>query len=203
MEEECRRPDCEDERSVSNSPFFDQSLPRLVQTIIATLGAEALDDGVVLRDASGRLAFIHDADASTIVDFDAVEHTIREALGAYARRAPVLLCRDDPGAEFLLEDETPLRMQVEGRDCNLIDRRIVGSGWLDSPPKISPAIPRIVFASLKGGVGRSTALAVAASKRLGSDRFFLTESGCQNTAQSIFFWKTAFATLKRKISRIS
>jgi hypothetical protein len=44
-----------------------------------------------------------------------------------------------------------------------LDRRIIGSAWLNAPHEETTGPPRIVFASLKGGVGRSTALAVAAS----------------------------------------
>ena len=47
--------------------------------------------------------------------------------------------------------------------CRLIDRRIVGAGWLEAPDETEKRPPRVVFASLKGGVGRSTALAVAAA----------------------------------------
>ncbi|KQP23100.1 hypothetical protein ASF43_04240 [Pseudorhodoferax sp. Leaf267] len=54
-------------------------------------------------------------------------------------------------------------MQVGNLFCNLIDRRIVGSGWLAHPVAGPVFPPRLVFASLKGGVGRSTALAVVAA----------------------------------------
>jgi len=46
---------------------------------------------------------------------------------------------------------------------NLVDRRIVGADWLRDPaPSARPPI-RFVFASIKGGVGRSTALCVLAA----------------------------------------
>ena len=43
--------------------FFDASLPKLVETMAAELGADALAEGVVVRDASGRLRFISALDA--------------------------------------------------------------------------------------------------------------------------------------------
>ncbi|MFA7240666.1 MAG: AAA family ATPase, partial [Sulfuricellaceae bacterium] len=51
-------------------------------------------------------------------------------------------------------------------DIRLIDHRIVGHDWLTQPATgwQPPAPARIVFASLKGGVGRSTALAVLATE---------------------------------------
>ncbi len=45
----------------------------------------------------------------------------------------------------------------------LVDRRLVGADWLRKPAPVSGPPPRFVFASLKGGVGRSTALSVAAA----------------------------------------
>ncbi|WP_167376068.1 KGGVGR-motif variant AAA ATPase [Methylobacterium tarhaniae] len=46
----------------------------------------------------------------------------------------------------------------------LLDRRIVGADWLTVPrvDSIAGDIPILVFASLKGGVGRSTALSIVA-----------------------------------------
>ena len=43
-----------------------------------------------------------------------------------------------------------------------MDRRIIGADWLQGPFPAS-GIPKIIFGSLKGGVGRSTALCVAAA----------------------------------------
>ncbi|MGH7056500.1 MAG: KGGVGR-motif variant AAA ATPase, partial [Acetobacteraceae bacterium] len=54
-------------------------------------------------------------------------------------------------------------VQVGGESFYLLDRRIVGAGWLDAPTAVRTDPPRVVFATLKGGVGRSTALAVAAA----------------------------------------
>lgn len=50
-----------------------------------------------------------------------------------------------------------------GYPIRLVDRRMVGADWLRSPSTDQPNPPRFVFASLKGGVGRSTALAVTAA----------------------------------------
>ena len=46
----------------------------------------------------------------------------------------------------------------------MIDRRAIGIDWLSAPAThASGSIPRIIFSSIKGGVGRSTALCVAAA----------------------------------------
>ena len=56
-----------------------------------------------------------------------------------------------------------LGRRSRGLRVRLLDRRLVGADWLLAPAKPSPPPPRFVFASIKGGVGRSTALAVAAA----------------------------------------
>jgi hypothetical protein len=57
-----------------------------------------------------------------------------------------------------------VRWKKKERFVRLIERRIIGQDWLRGiQPKIIGVPPVVVFASHKGGVGRSTALAVAAA----------------------------------------
>jgi hypothetical protein len=90
------------------------------------------------------------------------EARIRERLGGYARPDALLSFADAFFAQRVQQDPDRLIMQGGKYSCWLLDRRIVGSGWLAKPSSHLPPQPRIVFASLKGGVGRSTALAVTA-----------------------------------------
>lgn len=143
--------------------FFDESLPVFVKAVSREFGAKALEDGLVVRDTSGRLRFVS-AEAAPSSDV----RTRREAriagvLGAYGRLDRVLAFRDDPGAALLLGDATSFSVQQDSLRFRLLDRRIVGSAWVDPPREESSGPPMIVFASVKGGVGRSTALAVTAS----------------------------------------
>jgi len=46
----------------------------------------------------------------------------------------------------------------------LLDRRATGADWIHVPEDLAVATPRLVFSSLKGGVGRSTALSVLAAE---------------------------------------
>ena len=149
--------------NAASSVLFDTSLPRLVEVVCRTLGDDALQNGVVLRDATGRLSFVGARQSPSQAERRRIANALKEALGPYARLDRVLAFQDDPGAAQLLQDPTYLPIKVGGMFCRLIDRRIVGAGWLDSPKDEAQGPPRIVFASLKGGVGRSTALAVAAS----------------------------------------
>jgi MinD-like ATPase involved in chromosome partitioning or flagellar assembly len=143
--------------------LFDDSLGLLAQTVRQTLGDDALRHGVVLRDATGRLTFIAPREATSEEERAHVAKALSEALGPYARSDEPVMFLDESGASALMADPTALPCEVGGAFCQLLDRRIVGAGWLDSPIAETTFPPRIVFASLKGGVGRTTALALAAA----------------------------------------
>jgi MinD-like ATPase involved in chromosome partitioning or flagellar assembly len=142
--------------------FFDDSLEHLLRAITSKIGDDALANGAVLRDATGLLSFVSASNSPEENRRAELEAAFSIALGRYARPDRVLQFADDPGAESLLSDKDTLRVKVGDYECKLIDRRIVGSGWLASPVSSVSMPPRVVFASLKGGVGRSTALAVTA-----------------------------------------
>lgn len=147
----------------SERPFFDDSLARLVNAVKNSLGEGELQAGVILRDASGRLSFVSANDAVSDVRRVQVENAMKDALGVYARPDRVIAFADDPGAKRILNAPLKLPTSISGLDCHLVDRRIVGSGWLDAPNDSVAAPPRLVFASIKGGVGRSSALVVTAA----------------------------------------
>ncbi len=141
---------------------FDDSLARLTGVVAAELGADALKAGVILRDAVGRLAFF----SATPLDGATLERlstSLRSALGSYARTDRVAVGSDDYGAKAILADPSASLIVNGEWHVRVLDRRLVGADWLRLPAPPAPAPPRIVFASLKGGVGRSTALSVVAA----------------------------------------
>lgn len=141
---------------------FDDSLPTLIDTVAGFLGAEALKAGVVLRDASGHLAFFS---ASQIEEGRKLElgALVQSRLGAYARKDRIIADCTEYGAVAILSDKSAIEITFGANTARLIDRRIVGADWLREPTPAAPTPPRFVFVSLKGGVGRSTALAVTAA----------------------------------------
>lgn len=142
---------------------FDDSLPVLVATLAKHVDADFIEGGVALRDASGRLTFFAPRPASDEDERDAVGKALADALGAYARADRPIVFSDEPAANRILNSPQCVPIQVSGHFCQLLDRRIVGAAWLDAPAALATSPPRIVFATLKGGVGRSTALAIAAA----------------------------------------
>jgi hypothetical protein len=149
--------------SATPGVFFDESLPILVKNISEQFSPEMLGQGLVVRDSSGRLRFLS-AQASPSDEVRAgVEAELAAVLGAYARTESVIAFSDEPGVQLLLKDPAAFPMQQDALSFRLLDRRIVGPAWVDPPQEETAWPPRIVFASIKGGVGRTTAVAVTAS----------------------------------------
>jgi hypothetical protein len=147
---------------------FDDSLPEFARIVELNWGNGAVKDNLFLRDASGKLTFVVSADGHSADDRAALAGLAVQGLGAYvdgdgfAVATPQELFDDtltDPEAAISIELDHP---RFKGR-IRLIDRRMVGADWLRTPLAVAPVPARFVFASLKGGVGRSTALCVLAA----------------------------------------
>lgn len=140
---------------------FDDSLEVLAKVIGEELGEEAVTTGVALRDATGRLSFFAGMEIKDEI-LDRISRRLRAELGSYARSDRVLAASNDLGAGEVLTRGALLTVSAGSYRVRLLDRRLVGADWLRTPAIVSGPPPRFVFASLKGGVGRSTALCVAA-----------------------------------------
>jgi len=141
---------------------FDDSLPILLRVVAEELGKPAILSGVALRDVTGRLAFVAGADLDE-ASLERLSQRLRIELGPYARADRIVAAANDFGAQTLLRDSSALNVSAGEYRVRLVDRRLVGADWLRTPSLPAAPPPRFVFASLKGGVGRSTALAVAAA----------------------------------------
>lgn len=142
---------------------YDESLPNFVRQIVETFGVDMIERTVIVRDAGGRLSALL---PEKIEPERLKEATLKVSveLGSYARPDRALADIDSPGVSRLIDEADGISpITVNGYKIRVIDRRIVGADWLRPPVSSSGGIPRIVFASLKGGVGRSTALCVVAA----------------------------------------
>jgi len=141
---------------------FDDSLKLLVTTVADKLGREALSEGVVLRDTTGRLAFFSNSILSANL-IERLSKLLRATLKQYARDDQLVADISEYGVKDLLSENAIISVDIEGHKIRLLDRRLVGADWLRAPAPPTSAPPRFVFSSIKGGVGRSTALAVVAA----------------------------------------
>jgi Mrp family chromosome partitioning ATPase len=143
---------------------FDDAPRAFSKLLIEYLGEETACEGRILRDIYGRLSFItpRPRDAR----FDKLQLAATQMLGAYGEpktQLIVSLSDDEPGFRDLLA-ETSIDVSVSGQPkLRLIDRRLAGDDWLMRPSQLASNPSRLLFYSVKGGVGRSTALAVSAA----------------------------------------
>ncbi len=139
---------------------FHESVPALVRLAMAH-GVPIDLQTVVVRDGAGRLILARESIANAVQ----LEAALQEGLGGYA--GPLALVTG-AAVQRLLSD--PSLVEVETVDAagaayrfKYADRRIVGMDWLRVPVPLKSQPKRLVFGSIKGGVGRSTALAVLAA----------------------------------------
>jgi len=141
-------------------PKFHDSLPSLLALLHAA-GICVDKDIVVVRDGVGRLIV---AKSDGFGESKELALKIKSELGAYA--APIPLVYGEVAERLKSDDKlTVVTISTAAGDFTVkyVDRRIVGADWLTAPAPASDKVRRLVFASLKGGVGRSTALSVLAA----------------------------------------
>ncbi|MBK1704964.1 KGGVGR-motif variant AAA ATPase [Halochromatium glycolicum] len=141
---------------------FDDALPRAVAQLRRAFPDAGFADLRFIRDMNGRVhVVLPDAtDQSAILDARAA---LADALGAYSPGLDVGLMRfsETLSGSALLEEPFVVEA-IDGTLVKLIERRVVGKDWTQAPgvdgPRSTTHPPRVSFFSLKGGVGRSTAL---------------------------------------------
>ncbi len=139
---------------------FDMVLPELKNIIKETPGAETyLEQCLINRDVYGRISLIIPEILNEEEFFESFQDSLRSKLGSYY-------------SGILPETSDQIRTMRNGVSAysppdlatvKIIDRLVTESDWLPVPPEVG-TVPRIVFYSVKGGVGRSTALAATAWK---------------------------------------
>jgi cellulose biosynthesis protein BcsQ len=147
---------------------FDNCVTEFVRALSKAAINVGVGNGVIVRDMRGRLSFV----ATGRLEEAAVKHAeslISGDLKPYISPIGPLADSATPGAERVLKEGVFLTRVVrlngvhEQLTVRVIDRRAVGIDWLHTPEAGDVSPPRLVFASLKGGVGRSTALSVLAA----------------------------------------
>ncbi len=131
-------------------------------------GGSFLDENLFLRDVSGRLTFVLLTGLKTLEERSELATRASEELGAYVDKGGFAVATpeelfDDSLSSLAAALRLPIHHPSFEGYVNVVDRRIVGADWLRTPEPGAGAPARLVFASLKGGVGRSTALCVVAA----------------------------------------
>ncbi|QHD68347.1 AAA family ATPase [Sphingobium yanoikuyae] len=142
---------------------FSSTLPHLANLIVDSFDESTLTSGTFLRDGFGRLSFysVRHIKASEKKAFNKLA---LQKLGLHVSPHGALQDADSPGFEAIKQSEKfSLKLTVQDKEASVcfVDRRFFGRDWLHPP--VAPAAgapPILVFNSIKGGVGRSTALFV-------------------------------------------
>lgn len=144
---------------------YDDALPALVKILTEYMPSDFLEENVIYRDADGVLSVILRQPIDT--ELLAKTEALFPPLGDYIS-SPAFLTPEDL-FDTKISDKTHDDWELVKNDgmstyVRYVEKRIVGSDWVRGilPNSIPNAPPVVVFASLKGGVGRSTALSIAA-----------------------------------------
>ncbi|MEK8018059.1 MAG: P-loop NTPase [Candidatus Parabeggiatoa sp.] len=114
-----------------------------------------------MRDLYGRIRIVLPIEAPTdeTTQHDDFAALFRQALGHFSYQS-VFLYRDelfDYDALFKSQDKITISKTPH---IDLLERQITGQDWLRQPIASQTGIQRVTLFGIKGGVGRSTALAV-------------------------------------------
>lgn len=143
---------------------FDQILPVTIDVLKKYKDSFSLIDSLLVnRDLNGRVRLIADAalksnDGARSLLGD-LSRDLREALGPHGSPAESFVLFEEDLQDAIGDD--PVFPLEEIPSVRVIDRLAAEGTW-SSIASSSPGPPRLVFYSVKGGVGRSTALAVSA-----------------------------------------
>jgi hypothetical protein len=143
---------------------FDQILPQVSEVLRAhESGLAEIGEILINRDLNGRVRLIVpeavNSNAAALQTTQAIASELTNRLGPHAYPTDrAVLFEEDTAAVRVGAPAFPL----EGFDyVYVVDRLASETDWASIAP-LSKGAPRIVFFSIKGGVGRSTALAATA-----------------------------------------
>lgn len=144
--------------------MFDQILP-IVQEVLAphVYQFAQVEPVVVNRDLNGRVRLIlstkveQDAKLSTV--FHSIAQDLERRLGNHTFPAEQMILFEEDVTAVLADVSAFTLEGLEG--VIVVDRLATEGRWASISP-IASGAPRVVFFSIKGGVGRSTAMAASA-----------------------------------------
>jgi len=140
----------------SSGVLFEQALMIAIQAAKEYVEV-VFGEVVVVRDLKGRIRLVLEMGRDTSQAL-ALAERLSASLGAYGYEPSEALFFQDEMASLaqLLEAKLPV---LEAPGVFLLDRQIIGHDWTRKPLNRASRNKRITFHGLKGGVGRSTALA--------------------------------------------
>lgn len=155
---------------MNKAVFFNDALRRAAEILSSAKLPNGVGPPLLVRDIHGRISIAVNAHRAEHQDLVSELQGKHQSLGAFAA-SPGVVCAEDffePAAIF--QDPSIVQFLIPGTEISvpLLDRQVTGQDWLlnapsgNGKPQAGATVPRLVFFGLKGGVGRSTALAILA-----------------------------------------
>jgi len=138
---------------------FDEALPNAVDVVFTTIPDLRSENVRFIRDISGLIYVVTRAQIDD-ESLTQLRHQLHNRLDSYSPGQEACAERADKifDGEAIFE-EKPLVVNIHNKWIHFIERRVAGQDWVKLPTTRQLSPHRFVFYSLKGGVGRSTALA--------------------------------------------
>ena len=146
---------------------FDTTIPFLVESLSTIVNLESFSNGdiLIIRDYIGQITLL--LRNNNLLEYRSQILEKMMELKPHVSEDPVVTIDElfDEGLRqleigYVIKVETPSNNNISVR---ILDRRIVGADWQRYPLEKVNSTPVIVFWSIKGGVGRSTALCIGAA----------------------------------------
>jgi len=147
--------------------FFECGLELALEKTKA-LGTSLGNELVLIRDLRGGIRLLlqgsaEDLDNNKKNALDQYSKALSKGLGVYGfLPEQMFLFAGDlvQNSDIFRSPDRQLRVEEGGLKIYLLDRQIIGQDWMRNPLIRKTQNPRVTFFGIKGGVGRSTALAI-------------------------------------------
>lgn len=141
---------------------FDAALPAALNELKRQFADNSYPSTHIVRDIGGQLVIVLPDSALPSDGWNSFAQELDAALGAYSPGSARVLLRE---SDLIDPDDilnSPDRIRLEQSNTWLIDRLLTNQDWIRPTLKKVTTCPTGVAYSVKGGVGRSTALAMFA-----------------------------------------
>lgn len=153
--------------------FFNEVLLKVAELIMAQSFPPGIEP-LVIRDIHGRIRVAINMARGDCVEIISTLEKKLSVLGVYYNaEANSVMCREDffdPDSVFNSDEILGWNQPNSDTAIRVLDRQVTGQDWLTPKESSEGAPPRLVFFGIKGGVGRSTALAMLAYKLANSGK---------------------------------
>lgn len=139
---------------------FQDALPIAIEFTKQHYGDLGNHPPIIIRDLYGKIRLFLHGDQNEPHQALAIKLAAQLGQFAYAADAIFIYEADFFNSKSITESPDKIHISETTPPIYLLDKQITGQDWLRSPIKNNSHPPRVTLFGIKGGVGRSTALAI-------------------------------------------